>query len=157
MGEQGKPVITMMGCYGIGVTRIVAAAIEQNHDDNGIIWKTSSTGESLAPFTVAIVPMIKGKMKDAATDKAMQLAEALYTELKTQGVDVLLDDRDERAGVKFADLELVGIPHRIVISEKNISETGEVKYEYVNRQDGEKQLLTAAQLNQLFKDNQLIG
>jgi prolyl-tRNA synthetase len=157
MGEQGKPVITMMGCYGIGVTRIVAAAIEQNHDDNGIIWKTSSTGESLAPFTVAIVPMIKGKMKDAATDKAMQLAEALYIELKAQGVDVLLDDRDERAGVKFADLELVGIPHRIVISEKNISETGEVKYEYVNRQDGEKQLLTAAQLNQLFKDNQLIG
>ena len=161
MGEQGKPVITMMGCYGIGVTRIVAAAIEQNHDDNGIIWKTSSTGESLAPFTVAIVPMIKGKMKDALDpakgDKAMQLAEALYTELKAQGVDVLLDDRDERAGVKFADLELVGIPHRIVISEKNISETGEVKYEYVNRQDGEKQLLTAAQLNQLFKDNQLIG
>ena len=96
-------------------------------------------------------------MKDAATDKAMQLAEALYTELKAQGVDVLLDDRDERAGVKFADLELIGIPHRIVISEKNISETGEVKYEYVNRQDGEKQLLTAAQLNQLFKDNQLIG
>ena len=70
---------------------------------------------------------------------------------------MLLDDRDERAGVKFADLELVGIPHRIVISEKNNSETGEVKYEYVNRQDGEKQLLTASQLNQLFKDNQLIG
>ena len=161
MGEQGKPVITMMGCYGIGVTRIVAAAIEQNQDDNGIIWKTSSTGESLAPFTVAIVPMIKGKMKDALDpakgDKAMQLAEALYTELKAQGVDVLLDDRDERAGVKFADLELVGIPHRIVISEKNISETGEVKYEYVNRQDGEKQLLTAEELTQLFKDNQLIG
>ncbi len=100
---------------------------------------------------------MKDALDPAKGDKAMQLAEALYTELKAQGVDVLLDDRDERAGVKFADLELVGIPHRIVISEKNISETGEVKYEYVNRQDGEKQLLTAAQLNQLFKDNQLIG
>ncbi len=137
MGEQGKPVITMMGCYGIGVTRIVAAAIEQNHDDNGIIWKTSSTGESIAPFTVAIVPMIKGKMKDAENDKAMQFAEQLYADLKTKGVDALIDDRDERAGVKFADLELVGIPHRIVISEKNIDENGEVTYEYVNRQDGE--------------------
>ncbi|WP_410472730.1 proline--tRNA ligase [Faucicola mancuniensis] len=141
MGEQGKPVITMMGCYGIGVTRIVAAAIEQNHDDNGIIWKTSSTGESIAPFTVAIVPMIKGKMKDAENDKVMQLAEQLYADLKTKGVDALIDDRDERAGVKFADLELVGIPHRIVISEKNIDENGEVTYEYVNRQDGEKQML----------------
>lgn len=141
MGEQGKPVITMMGCYGIGVTRIVAAAIEQNHDDNGIIWKISSTGESIAPFTVAIVPMIKGKMKDAENDKAMQLAEQLYADLKTKGVDALIDDRDERAGVKFADLELVGIPHRIVISEKNIDENGEVTYEYVNRQDGEKQML----------------
>lgn len=141
MGEQGKPVITMMGCYGIGVTRIVAAAIEQNHDDNGIIWKTSSTGESIAPFTVAIVPMIKGKMKDAENDKAMQFAEQLYADLKTKGVDALIDDRDERAGVKFADLELVGIPHRIVISEKNIDENGEVTYEYVNRQDGEKQML----------------
>lgn len=141
MGEQGKPVITMMGCYGIGVTRIVAAAIEQNHDDNGIIWKTSSTGESIAPFAVAIVPMIKGKMKDAENDKAMQLAEQLYADLKTKGVDALIDDRDERAGVKFADLELVGIPHRIVISEKNIDENGEVTYEYVNRQDGEKQML----------------
>lgn len=140
MGEQGKPVITMMGCYGIGVTRIVAA-IEQNHDDNGIIWKTSSTGESIAPFTVAIVPMIKGKMKDAENDKVMQLAEQLYADLKTKGVDALIDDRDERAGVKFADLELVGIPHRIVISEKNIDENGEVTYEYVNRQDGEKQML----------------
>ncbi|MFW2176900.1 MULTISPECIES: proline--tRNA ligase [unclassified Moraxella] len=141
MGEQGKPVITTMGCYGIGVTRIVAAAIEQSHDDNGIIWQTSSTGESIAPFTVAIVPMIKGKMKDAENDTAMQLAEKLYADLKAKGVDVILDDRDERAGVKFADLELVGIPHRIVISEKNISENGEVTYEYVSRADGEKQML----------------
>lgn len=142
MGEQGKPVITTMGCYGIGVTRIVAAAIEQNHDEQGIIWKISETGESLAPFDVAIVPMIKGKMKDANNDKAMQMATELYNDLKIKGVDVLLDDRDERAGVKFADLELVGIPHRIVISEKNIADNGDVTFEYVYRADGEKQMLT---------------
>ncbi|ELA08990.1 prolyl-tRNA ligase [Moraxella macacae 0408225] len=145
MGEDGKPAIAMMGCYGIGVTRIVAAAIEQNHDDKGIIWKISSTGESLAPFDVAIVPMVKGKIKDALEqkgDKALQLAQDLYHDLKNQGVDVILDDRDERVGVKFADLELIGIPHRIVISEKNIDETGAVTYEYVYRADGEKQMLT---------------
>lgn len=141
-GEDGKPAITTMGCYGIGVTRIVAAAIEQNHDDNGIIWKISETGESLAPFDVAIVPMVKGKMKDADNDKAMQLANELYNDLKARGVDVLLDDRDERAGVKFADLELIGVPHRIVISEKNMDDNGNVSYEYVYRADGEKQMLT---------------
>lgn len=117
-GEDGKPAITTMGCYGIGVTRIVAAAIEQNYDEQGIIWKVSKTGESIAPFDVVIVPMVKGKMKDANSDKSMQLAQQLYQDLLNKGVDVLLDDRDERAGVKFADLELIGIPHRIVISEK---------------------------------------
>ena len=146
MGEDGRPAVLTMGCYGIGVTRIVAAAIEQSHDDNGIIWQTSSTGETIAPFNVAIVPMIKGKMKDAANDKAMQLAEQLYQDLKSQGVDVILDDRDERAGVKFADLELVGIPHRIVVSEKNINteNPSETLYEYVDRRDGEKQLISLA-------------
>lgn len=146
MGEDGKPAIFTMGCYGIGVTRIVAAAIEQNHDDNGIIWKISETGESLAPFDVAIVPMVKGKMKDADNDKAMQLANELYNDLKSRGVDVLLDDRDERAGVKFADLELIGVPHRIVISEKNMDDNGTVSYEYVYRADGEKQMLTLEQV-----------
>ena len=146
MGEDGRPAVLTMGCYGIGVTRIVAAAIEQSHDDNGIIWQTSTTGETIAPFNVAIVPMIKGKMKDAANDKAMQLAEQLYQDLKSQGVDVILDDRDERAGVKFADLELVGIPHRIVVSEKNINteNPSETLYEYVDRRDGEKQLISLA-------------
>jgi prolyl-tRNA synthetase len=146
MGEDGRPAVLTMGCYGIGVTRIVAAAIEQSHDDNGIIWQTSSTGETIAPFNVAIVPMIKGKMKDAANDKAMQLAEQLYQDLKSQGVDVILDDRDERAGVKFADLELVGIPHRIVVSEKNINteNPSETLYEYVDRRDGAKQLISLA-------------
>lgn len=146
-GEDGKPVTPLMGCYGIGVTRIVAAAIEQNHDERGIIWNISTTGESIAPFDVVIVPMIKGKFKDAVQDPAMQLSEQLYTTLQARGVDVLLDDRDERAGVKFADLELVGIPHRVVISDKNIhDDPAQTLYEYVNRRDGEKQLLTLAQL-----------
>lgn len=143
LGEDGKPTVTMMGCYGIGVTRIVAAAIEQNHDDNGIIWATSNTGETIAPFTVAIVPMTKGKAKDFALDPAFQSAQILYETLKGKGVDVIFDDRDERAGVKFADLELIGIPHRIVISEKTLAEN---KLEYVNRQEGEKQLLSEAQV-----------
>ena len=146
-GEDGKPVTPLMGCYGIGVTRIVAAAIEQNHDERGIIWNISTTGESIAPFDVVIVPMIKGKFKDAVQDPAMQLSEQLYATLQARGVDVLLDDRDERAGVKFADLELVGIPHRVVISDKNIhDDPAQTLYEYVNRRDGEKQLLTLAQL-----------
>lgn len=146
-GEDGKPVTPLMGCYGIGVTRIVAAAIEQNHDECGIIWNISTTGESIAPFDVVIVPMIKGKFKDAAQDPAMKLSEQLYATLQARGVDVLLDDRDERAGVKFADLELVGIPHRVVISDKNIhTDPAQTLYEYVNRRDGEKQLLTLAQL-----------
>ncbi|OPH37521.1 proline--tRNA ligase [Moraxella atlantae] len=146
-GEDGKPVTPLMGCYGIGVTRIVAAAIEQNHDERGIIWNISTTGESIAPFDVVIVPMIKGKFKDAAQDSAMKLGEQLYATLQARGADVLLDDRDERAGVKFADLELVGIPHRVVISDKNIhDDPAQTLYEYVNRRDGEKQLLTLTQL-----------
>ncbi|WP_019672887.1 proline--tRNA ligase [Psychrobacter lutiphocae] len=133
MGEDGKPVTPMMGCYGIGVSRIIAAAIEQNHDDNGIIWaKTPDAKDSIAPFDIAIVPM---KSKE---DTVMNTAEALYEELKAKGLNVLLDDRNERPGVKFADLELIGVPHRIVVSDRNLAED---KYEYVSRLDGEKQLL----------------
>ena len=133
-GETGKPVTLMMGCYGIGVSRIIAAAIEQNYDDNGIIWpETPDVDDSLAPFEVAIVPM---KSKE---DTVMETATALYDELKAQGVNVLLDDRNERPGVKFADLELIGIPHRIVVSDRNLAED---KYEYVNRRSGEKELLS---------------
>lgn len=141
MDGNGKPSIVTMGCYGIGVTRIVAAAIEQNHDEKGIIWRTSSTGETIAPFDVVIVPM---KSKD---EQVNQIAETLYQTLKNQGIDVLIDDRDERVGVKFADLELIGIPHRIVVSERNLAEN---KLEYVNRQDGEKQLLTQDEILALF-------
>ena len=128
----------MMGCYGIGVSRIIAAAIEQNHDDNGIIWpQTPDVKDSLAPFEVAIVPM---KSKE---ETVMQTATELYEMLKAKGVNILLDDRNERPGVKFADLELIGIPHRIVVSDRNIAED---KYEYVNRRDGEKELLSRDEL-----------
>lgn len=137
-GENGKPVTLMMGCYGIGVSRIIAAAIEQNNDENGIIWPpTPDVSDSLAPFEVAIVPM---KSKE---DTVMETATALYNELKAQGINVLLDDRNERPGVKFADLELIGIPHRIVVSDRNLAED---KYEYVNRRDNEKQLLSRDEL-----------
>ena len=133
-GEDGKPVILMMGCYGIGVSRIIAAAIEQNHDENGVMWPvTPNVSDSLAPFEVAIVPM---KSKE---DTVMQTATALYEELKAAGINVLLDDRNERPGVKFADLELIGIPHRIVVSDRNLAED---KYEYVNRRDSEKLMLS---------------
>ena len=133
-GEDGKPVTLMMGCYGIGVSRIIAAAIEQNNDENGIMWpSTPDVIDSLAPFEVAIVPM---KSKE---ETVMATATALYQELKALGINVLLDDRNERPGVKFADLELIGIPHRIVVSDRNLAED---KYEYVNRRDSEKQLLS---------------
>ena len=133
-GEDGKPVTLMMGCYGIGVSRIIAAAIEQNNDENGIMWpSTPDVIDSLAPFEVAIVPM---KSKE---ETVMETATALYQELKALGINVLLDDRNERPGVKFADLELIGIPHRIVVSDRNLAED---KYEYVNRRDSEKQLLS---------------
>ena len=128
----------MMGCYGIGVSRIIAAAIEQNNDENGIMWPpTPNVSDSLAPFEVAIVPM---KSKE---DIVMETATALYEELKAQGINVLLDDRNERPGVKFADLELIGIPHRIVVSDRNLAED---KYEYVNRRDSEKLLLSRDEL-----------
>ncbi|WFF39059.1 proline--tRNA ligase [Moraxella nasibovis] len=133
LGKEGKPVTLMMGCYGIGVSRIIAAAIEQNHDENGIIWAdTPNPDDNIAPFYVAIVPM---RSKDGLAEAK---ADELYAQLKAKGVNVLLDDRDERPGVKFADLELTGIPHRIVVSERNLAEN---KYEYVNRANGEKVML----------------
>lgn len=138
LGKEGKPVTLMMGCYGIGVSRIIAAAIEQNHDDNGIIWAdTPNPDDNIAPFSVAIVPM---RSKDGSAEAK---ADELYNTLKNQGVNVLLDDRDERPGVKFADLELIGIPHRIVVSERNLAEG---KYEYVKRDNGEKVMLSLDEL-----------
>lgn len=142
LGKEGKPVTLMMGCYGIGVSRIIAAAIEQNHDDNGIIWaEPEDKADSIAPFYVAIVPM---KSKDGDAEAK---AQSLYQTLKARGINVLLDDRDERAGVKFADLELIGIPHRIVVSQRNLAEN---KYEYTNRATGDQQMLSLDELLALF-------
>jgi prolyl-tRNA synthetase len=124
LDENGKAVPMTMGCYGIGITRVVAAAIEQNYDDRGIIWP-----EALAPFTVALVPLNYDK-----SEEVRQLADKLYEELKARGVDVLLDDRKERPGVKFADMELTGIPHRLVISDRGIA-AGQL--EYKGRRDAE--------------------
>ncbi|OBX02381.1 proline--tRNA ligase [Gallibacterium genomosp. 3] len=132
-GEDGKPQTMMMGCYGIGVTRVVAAAIEQSHDDRGIIWS-----DALAPFQVAIVPMNMHK-----SPTVQQYAEELYQTLTQQGVEVLFDDRKERPGVMFADMELIGIPHMIVIGEKNL-EKGEI--EYKSRRTGEKEMISKQQL-----------
>ena len=108
-----------MGCYGIGVTRVVAAAIEQNHDERGIIWP-----DPMAPFVVAVVPM--GYRKSEAVKAA---ADRLYAELQAAGLDVLLDDRDERPGVLLADQELIGIPHRLVVGDRGLKD-GVVEYQH---------------------------
>ena len=125
LNEAGKATIMEMGCYGIGVSRVVAAAIEQNYDDAGIIWP-----DAIAPFEVAIIPMNMHK-----SHRVAELAERFYTELKAAGVDVLFDDRKERPGVMFADMELIGIPHAIIIGERGI-DNGVV--EYKQRRGGEK-------------------
>lgn len=110
LGPDGKNTILEMGCYGIGVSRVVAAAIEQRHDENGIIWP-----DAIAPFTVAIVPMNMHK-----SERVQQAAEKLYADLKAAGIEVLFDDRKERPGVMFSDMELVGIPHTVVIGERSM-------------------------------------
>jgi prolyl-tRNA synthetase len=117
----------LMGCYGIGVTRIVAAAIEQNHDDKGIIWT-----DALAPFTVVLVPLNAQR-----SERVRATSEALYAELTAAGIDVLLDDRDARPGVKLADAELLGIPHRIVIGERGL-EAGKLEYRQRRATDNEE-------------------
>ena len=126
LDENGKKAVLEMGCYGIGVSRIVAAAIEQNHDDRGIIWP-----EAIAPFEVAIVTLNAHK-----SPAVMEAAETLYDQLRQAGYDVLLDDRNERPGVKFADMELTGIPHRFVVSDRGLA-AGTL--EYKGRRDADKQ------------------
>ncbi|GGZ65135.1 proline--tRNA ligase [Paraglaciecola chathamensis] len=133
LDENGKHQVLNMGCYGIGVSRIVAAAIEQNHDKYGIIWP-----DAIAPFKVAIVPMNMHK-----SHRIQQVAEQMYAQLKAAGIEVLFDDRKERPGVMFNDMELVGIPHTIVIGERNLDEQ---KVEYKNRRNGEKQLIDIPQI-----------
>ena len=124
LDESGKSVTPWMGCYGIGVTRIVAAAIEQNHDERGIIWP-----EPIAPFHVVLVPI--GAQK---SERVREFADKLYSELNAAGIEVLYDDRDARPGVKFADAELLGIPHRLVVGERGM-DAG--KLEYRGRRDTE--------------------
>jgi prolyl-tRNA synthetase len=119
LDEAGKPVTMYMGCYGIGVTRIVAAAVEQNNDASGICWP-----EPLAPFSVVVVPLNAGKSPRVAA-----AAEQLYADLQAIGLEVLLDDRDARPGVKFADAELLGIPHRIVVSDRGL-DAGRLEYRH---------------------------
>ncbi len=133
MDEQGNEVAVLMGCYGIGVSRVAAAAIEQNHDARGIIWP-----ESLAPFAVGIVPMQYHK-----SEQVREAAEHLYRRLSGTGIEVLLDDRNLRPGVMFADMELIGIPHRIVVSERGL-ESG--KLEYQGRRDEEAVMLDQDEL-----------
>ncbi|WP_370549213.1 proline--tRNA ligase [Edwardsiella tarda] len=128
-GEDGRNQLMTMGCYGIGVTRVVAAAIEQNHDERGIIWP-----DAIAPFQVAILPMNMHK-----SFRVKDVAERLYDALRLKGIEVLLDDRKERPGVMFADMELIGIPHTIVIGDRNL-DNNEVEYKY--RRDGEKLMIS---------------
>ncbi|MEQ9853028.1 MULTISPECIES: proline--tRNA ligase [Pectobacterium] len=127
-GEDGRNQTLTMGCYGIGVTRVVAAAIEQNHDERGIIWP-----DAIAPFHVAILPMNMHK-----SFRVKEVAEDIYQQLRAKGIEVLLDDRKERPGVMFADMELIGVPHTIVIGDRNLDSE---EIEYKHRRIGEKQMI----------------
>ena len=126
LGEDGKPFVVTMGCYGIGVTRVVASAIEQNYDERGIIWP-----DAIAPFHIALVPMNWAK-----SQRIQEESQKLYEQLTAAGFDVFYDDRNERPGVKFADAELIGIPHRLVMGEKGL-DAGTI--EYKGRRDSESQ------------------
>lgn len=137
LDENGKPATMMMGCYGIGITRIVAAAIEQNNDDKGILWPAS-----IAPFEAVICPVNMVK-SDAVKDHA----EQLYEELKTAGMDVLFDDRPLRPGAMFSDMELIGIPHRIVVSDKLLANE---EIEYRGRNDEQSRIIARREVASLF-------
>ncbi|MBA0166952.1 MULTISPECIES: proline--tRNA ligase [Pectobacterium] len=132
-GEDGRNQTLTMGCYGIGVTRVVAAAIEQNHDERGIIWP-----DAIAPFHVAILPMNMHK-----SFRVKEVAEDIYQQLRAKGIEVLLDDRKERPGVMFADMELIGVPHTIVIGDRNLDSE---EIEYKHRRVGEKQMIKTSEI-----------
>lgn len=126
LNDQGKSTTLTMGCYGIGVSRVVAAAIEQNYDDRGILWP-----DALAPFQVALIPM-----KAESSESVRQATDELYQALQAAGIEVLLDDRDKKVspGVKFADMDLIGIPHRVVVSDRGLAE-GKLEYKYRRDQE----------------------
>ena len=117
LDEQGRSVTLIMGCYGIGVSRVVAAAIEQNHDEHGIIWPTA-----IAPYQVALLPMNMHK-----SQRLREAVEDLYGELTAAGIEVLFDDRPIRPGVMFADMDLIGLPHRLVLGERGL-DAGKTEY-----------------------------
>lgn len=127
LNESGKNSVMEMGCYGIGVTRVVASAIEQNNDEKGIIWP-----DAIAPYTLVIVPMNLHK-----SPRVAEAAEQLYKELQAMGIDVLFDDRNERPGVMFADAELIGIPHRLVIGERGL-DAGTIEYKHRRAESAEQ-------------------
>jgi prolyl-tRNA synthetase len=137
LDDTGKAQVMQMGCYGIGVSRIVAAAIEQNHDDAGIVWP-----EPMAPWRIAICPI-----NAAQNEQVRDAAAKLYDELSTRGVEVLLDDRGLRPGPMFADIELIGIPHRVVVSERGLAAG---TFEYRNRRESENRSLGREELLGLF-------
>lgn len=139
LDDQGKATVMTMGCYGIGVSRVVAATIEQNHDEKGIIWP-----DAIAPFQVVIIPMNMHK-----SDTLKPVAEKLYQDLKDANIDILFDDRKGRAGIMFADMELIGIPHRIVIGDRGL-EKGMV--EYKGRRDSDNTDIKLADIVQFIKD-----
>ena len=139
LDEAGKAVVMTMGCYGIGVSRVVGAAIEQHHDDRGICWPTA-----LAPFQVALLPMHGNKSAGVR-----EAAEQLYASMIAAGIDVLLDDRDVRPGVMFADCELIGIPHRVVVGERGLA-AGEV--EYRGRRDAAHSMVRIAEIVSLLQE-----
>jgi prolyl-tRNA synthetase len=139
LDEDGKPKLMEMGCYGIGITRLPAAAIEQNHDERGIIWP-----DAIAPFTVVICPI--GAHRSAAV---RERAEQLHDELTALGADVMLDDRDERPGAMFADWELIGVPHRVVISERGLKE-GQLEYQHRRAQEASK--VPTEQIGRFMRD-----
>jgi prolyl-tRNA synthetase len=140
LNEEGKNQVLTMGCYGIGVSRVVAAAIEQNHDEKGIIWP-----EALAPFNVALIPI-----NMSASEKVAAAAEELYQKLLIAGLDVLFDDRKARPGVMFADMELIGIPHRVVVSERLLDQG---KVEYKGRKDAENREFDLAEIVEFLKNS----
>jgi prolyl-tRNA synthetase len=138
LDENGKPQLLQMGCYGIGVTRLLGAAIEQNHDERGIIWPTT-----MAPFEVVLCPI--GYDRSAEVKAA---ADQLHQRLLSQGVDVLLDDRGERPGAMFADWELIGVPHRVVLSDRGLKEG---KVEYQGRREAQASAIPAADVAAFVK------
>ena len=138
LDENSQSQVMEMGCYGIGVSRIVGAAIEQNHDERGIIFP-----KAIAPFEVCIVPMGYGK-----SESVKAVTDHLYAQLKADGIDVLLDDRNERPGVMFADMELIGIPHRIVVGDRGLADG---KLEYKGRRDSEAQMVEVTGIGAFLK------